>query len=162
MINPVIWLCRLRHRCGYGVHSPFAFQLVTQVLYEQAHHDFYAYEWLDQQFSRWERCVGSLSWRRSRLLFRLANHCQPAVISAPGADLTTLSYLHQGCRRAELTAQPTEADLIYLREPDAEALQRIRKGGLLVVDRLPRHKTYWASVKQHPRVSVTFDLHHLG
>ena len=32
--RPFIWLRRFRHRCGYGVHSPFAFNLITQVIYE--------------------------------------------------------------------------------------------------------------------------------
>ena len=32
--RPFIWLSRFRHRCGYGVHSPFAFSLITQVIYE--------------------------------------------------------------------------------------------------------------------------------
>ena len=32
--RPFIWLSRFRHRCGYGVHSPFAFNLITQVIYE--------------------------------------------------------------------------------------------------------------------------------
>ena len=27
--RPFIWLYRFRHRCGYGVHSPFAFNLIT-------------------------------------------------------------------------------------------------------------------------------------
>ena len=35
--RPFIWLSRFRHRCGYGVHSPFAFNLITlniSALYE--------------------------------------------------------------------------------------------------------------------------------
>ena len=32
--RPFIWLYRFRHRCGYGVHSPFAFNLITHVIYE--------------------------------------------------------------------------------------------------------------------------------
>ena len=31
--RPFIWLYRFRHRCGYGVHSPFAFNLITHVIY---------------------------------------------------------------------------------------------------------------------------------
>ena len=34
--RPFIWLRRFRHRCGYGVHSPFAFNLITQVIYENS------------------------------------------------------------------------------------------------------------------------------
>ena len=30
-----IWCKRFRHRKGYGVHSPFAFNLITWVIYEK-------------------------------------------------------------------------------------------------------------------------------
>ena len=40
--RPFIWLSRFRHRCGYGVHSPFAFNLITQVIYEYT--PFYKYK----------------------------------------------------------------------------------------------------------------------
>ena len=40
--RPFIWLYRFRHRCGYGVHSPFAFNLITHVIYEST--PYYKYE----------------------------------------------------------------------------------------------------------------------
>ena len=40
--RPFIWLRRFRHRCGYGVHSPFAFNLITQVIYENT--PYYKYK----------------------------------------------------------------------------------------------------------------------
>ncbi len=40
--RPFIWLSRFRHRCGYGVHSPFAFNLITQVIYEST--PYYKYK----------------------------------------------------------------------------------------------------------------------
>ena len=40
--RPFIWLSRFRHRCGYGVHSPFAFSLITQVIYEST--PYYKYK----------------------------------------------------------------------------------------------------------------------
>ena len=33
--RPFIRLSRFRYRCGYGVHSPFAFSLITDVIYEK-------------------------------------------------------------------------------------------------------------------------------
>ena len=33
--RPFIWLRRFRHRRGYGVHSPFAFDFITDVVYER-------------------------------------------------------------------------------------------------------------------------------
>ena len=40
--RPLIWLSRFRYRCGYGVHSPFAFSLITDVIYEKM--PYYAYD----------------------------------------------------------------------------------------------------------------------
>ena len=31
------WCSRFRHRCGYGVHSPSDFFLITSVVYEKYH-----------------------------------------------------------------------------------------------------------------------------
>ena len=44
--NPLVWLMRIRHRCGYGVHSPFAFRFLTDVVYERT--PYYAYSTLDE------------------------------------------------------------------------------------------------------------------
>ena len=46
--RPFIWLSRFRHRCGYGVHSPFAFSLITDVIYEKM--PYYAYSSLKEVF----------------------------------------------------------------------------------------------------------------
>ena len=54
--RPFIWLYRFRHRCGYGVHSPFAFNLITHVIYEST--AYYKYEELAKaQKATW-------SWRK--------------------------------------------------------------------------------------------------
>lgn len=45
--RPFIWLSRFRYRCGYGVHSPFAFSLITDVIYEKR--PYYAYQSLLQE-----------------------------------------------------------------------------------------------------------------
>ncbi len=36
-----IWIKRFRKRKGYGVHSPFAFQLITQVINQKT--PYYAF-----------------------------------------------------------------------------------------------------------------------
>ena len=48
--RPFIRLSRFRYRCGYGVHSPFAFSLITDVIYEKM--PYYAYD-------LWNRKSGS-------------------------------------------------------------------------------------------------------
>ena len=70
--NPLIWLARFRHRKGYGVHSPFAFRFITDVIYES--HPYYGYALLDRGLPLSMR----LRVRRGlHLLLRIANHLQP-------------------------------------------------------------------------------------
>ena len=71
--RPFIRLSRFRYRCGYGVHSPFAFSLITDVIYEKM--PYYAYDLLKVEqkkritTQRWEKGIP----RINRLLFRLVN-----------------------------------------------------------------------------------------
>ena len=82
--RPFIRLSRFRYRCGYGVHSPFAFSLITDVIYEKM--PYYAYDLLKAEqkkritTQRWEKGIP----RINRLLFRLVNKVQPATIIEVG------------------------------------------------------------------------------
>lgn len=68
-----LWLCRFRKRCGYGIHSPFAFTLVTDVIYNNA--DYYAYTDILREDSFLSSLIGTheISSKDLRLLFRLCN-----------------------------------------------------------------------------------------
>lgn len=160
--NPLIWLRRIRHRCGYGVHSPFAFDLITQVLYSPGR--YYAYERLDALFSAWARRLRVRRLAVCRLLFRLANRWQPEAVCAPGAGPHERAYLAEGCRRAAFVpAYPPEGRvLLYLDGAGEEMLPLLRAGTLLVVDHLPRHRALWQEVLALPQRSVAFDLHEVG
>lgn len=58
------WLQRLRHSRGFGVHSPFAFRFILEVLRENL--PYYDYR--------------QLPTRRGRLAFRLAACLQPSAL----------------------------------------------------------------------------------
>ena len=75
------WCRRFRHRCGYGVHSPSDFFLITFVVYERL--PFYAYSLLHAK----RKDVARLSHYREkvdRLLFRLVNYLQPTAMLEVG------------------------------------------------------------------------------
>lgn len=93
MINLLLrgwnWCCRFRHRCGYGVHSPSDFYLITFVAYEKL--PFYAYKPLHAR----RRAMESLPHYREKVdkfIFRLTNHLSPLCIWEFGtaSGLTTL------------------------------------------------------------------------
>lgn len=91
--NPYIWLRRFRHRKGYGVHSPFAFGFIKQVLEE--HDAYYAYRQIDSRLRWWQR----FRYRRHQhLLFRLRNYWTPdkGQISVKSAKNAHEIQFHEG------------------------------------------------------------------
>lgn len=153
--NPLIWLLRFRQRRGYGVHSPFAFRFITDVIYERS--AFYAYGELDPRLPLGMR----LRQRRGlHLLLRLANHLQPGCIVLPRHAWWEKRYLQAGCRRSRIrcTWPEGEAALCLLSQPDDEALGHLGPHSVLVLDNLHRHRQWF---RQLPSV-VSFDLYDIG
>lgn len=71
------WCKRIRHRRGYGVHSPSDYFFIANVVYEQQ--TFYAYSSLHHL----RRVVAFLPHYREKvdkLLFRLVNYLHPSVL----------------------------------------------------------------------------------
>jgi len=74
------WCRRFRHRCGYGVHSPSDFFLITSVIYEAG--EYYAYRSLRD--SAPPASLPHYRGKVNRLLFRLVNHFRPATLLEAG------------------------------------------------------------------------------
>ena len=93
--RPFIWLYRFRHRCGYGVHSPFAFNLITHVIYEST--PYYKYEELvtaqKKLAPQKDRTWSYESLKVKRLLFRLVNYAQPTTDVDAGRQSASSLYL---------------------------------------------------------------------
>ncbi|MCM1451256.1 MAG: hypothetical protein NC102_03280 [Clostridium sp.] len=78
----MMWLKRYRHSRGFGVHSPFAYRLITECLRERL--PYYAYA----EFTGLEQC----------LAFRLAVFFQPQKIRGMGKDADRLvKAAKKGC-----------------------------------------------------------------
>lgn len=73
-----IWCRRFRHRKGYGVHSPFAYNLITDVIQEQR--PFYFFDELKSLHRKASKRSSGHSLRVEKLLFRLSNWWQPELI----------------------------------------------------------------------------------
>lgn len=104
--RPFIWLYRFRHRCGYGVHSPFAFNLITHVIYETT--PYYKYRELAAEQKKLapqkDRMWSYESVKVKRLLFRLVNYAQPATIVDAGIPAASSLYLKAAKEGADYTA----------------------------------------------------------
>ena len=111
--RPFIWLYRFRHRCGYGVHSPFAFNLITHVIYEST--AYYKYEELAKAQKQLElekdRRWKYESKKVKRLLFRLVNYTQPETIVDAGTLAASALYLKAGKEGADYTSASDLSEL---------------------------------------------------
>lgn len=153
--SPLVWLARVRKRCGYGVHSPFAFRFITEVIYERS--AYYAYAPLRRQLRWWQRCRVE---KICRLVLRIANRQHPRVVLVSQGGEVAIPYIICGCRRAEVlsVADGRPVDLCYLTGPDEAALQALSPQAVLIVDRLQRNKAWFRSLPY----TVAFDLHDVG
>ena len=184
--RPFIWLRRFRHRRGYGVHSPFAFDFITDVVYERT--AYYKYKDLRE---REKQLKGEKKpdWlyeppKLKRLLFRLVNYAQPARVVDAGRLSASALYLKAACERADYVGASSlselfleagvPVDFLYLhdyRHPDfvqqvfEVCVSRTTERSLFVIEgiRYTREMTaLWKQLRKHTRVGVTFDLYDLG
>lgn len=169
--NLWLWIRRFRQRCGYGVHSPFAFGLLENVVYEKL--PYYAFRELDAQ----------LTWRQKfrtrrylHLLFRLVNYQQPVHVLYADAHPLELAYLKAACPRAVLcnieaddafkawqesaksTDESGEKRLLFLGAPYEDVAKICSAGTMLLLANVHEHKGWWESL---PAV-VSFDLYDVG
>lgn len=159
--NPLVWLRRIRHRKGYGVHSPFAFNMLTQVIYAPG--QYYAYRELNALFSLRDRLMRPRRRAVDRLLFRLSNALQPSTFCLLGASERALRHVEAGCSSARpaLPAQQNIA-MLYVAKEGLSALDAVAEGGFVVVDHLRNNRALWKQIRADERFTVTFDLHDVG
>lgn len=75
------WCRRFRNRCGYGVHSPSDFFLITFVIYEKL--PFYAYKPLHELRKKMKH-LPHYREKVDKLLLRLVNYCRPSFLFEVG------------------------------------------------------------------------------
>lgn len=182
--RPIIWLKRFRYRRGYGVHSPFAFDFITNVIYEKT--PYYAYEEIEQkQLEKKEiQKKPFRSKKKDRLLFRLVNRMQPSLIIDAGCESDSDIYLQSGKRNATyipvvsasdfILSHHTIADFLYIRYgEDIDFVKEIwrnciHKAGqhsMFVLEGIHYStpmKAFWKQCIADDRVGITFDLYDFG
>lgn len=185
--RPFIWLSRFRYRCGYGVHSPFAFDLITGVIYQRT--PYYKYAELTETQKRLAR-EQSKEWAHAeslklkRLLFRLVNHAQPHTLVDAGQPTAAALYLKAGKEQTDYTAATdlselfleadVPVDFLYLhdyRRPEFVkevfrlCAMRTSPASLFVVHGIRYTAAMyrlWQQMQQDEQVGITFDLYDVG
>lgn len=164
--RPLRWLVRFRKRKGYGIHSPFAFAFVTQVIYERGR--YYAYDSLDNLSHQ-----GSALRRADlRLLFRIANYSEAQTVVLAHAPELLHRYLQAALPHAHFLSPEEAASarrarlLVYMEEWEQlapAALFALCEENAIVVISRPHHaaksRTAWIRLRNCEEVRVTMDLH---
>ena len=180
------WCRRFRHRCGYGVHSPSDFYLITSVIYEKS--PYYAYQMLDRK--SFSKSLPHYRNKINRLLFRLVNYLQPASLMEVGkGNGSSLDYMCAACSKipSEIFENESCDNLLmhfnnrmvkedrnrflhightpYYKEV-FEASLSFRQNFTCIVVGFPyqnqEKKKWWKEVIQDDRVKITFDLYDIG
>ena len=184
--RPFIWLRRFRKRCGYGVHSPFAFDLITQVIYQKT--PYYKYKDLAAEQEKLALEKGKPwnyeSKKIKQLLFRLVNYAQPATIVDAGTLAASTLYLKAGKEEADYTSAShlnelflesgVPVDFLYLhdyRDPQFMedvfriCVARTTHKSVFVIEGIrytSKMHALWKRMKQDEHTGITFDLYDLG
>lgn len=172
-------LRRLTHRNGYGVHSPFAYEFLTQVVYERT--PFYAFPALQKHYPASHTLHKSQQLKCREFLFRLANYVHPQIIRIYGTlPQAAHDYLLAACLHAKITHEtntPQRASTAHQKEliiiaPDTPPARTL---SLATAPSTPhsaclicgiyssqRNLTTWQQATSSPTSAVTFDLYHFG
>lgn len=180
------WCRRFRHRCGYGVHSPSDFFLITSVIYENL--PYYAYDKLksvsfSQRLPHYREKV-------NKLLFRLVNYVQPTTLMEVGKgngdairymqaakpSITSISI--EGLEKEDTLFQlKKELDKMkhidflhiahtpYYKEVFEMAFPYLTEHSCVVIGNLyesKERKIWWKQLNHDERVRITFDLYDVG
>lgn len=180
--RPFVWLGRIRHRRGYGVHSPFAFNLITRVVYERA--PYYKYADLLAAERRGGGTGDCEPLRVKRLLFRLVNYAQPATLVDAGTLSASSLYLRAGKENAVYTGASSLSELFleagepigflylhdyrhpqFVEEVFRICVERASPQSVFVVEGVGytrQMKVLWERMQADERTGITFDLYDLG
>ena len=172
-----IWLKRFRKRRGYGVHSPFAFNFLTYVVYEKG--AYYAYKDLKHRYFCPAYLWNGHNVKCRKFLFRLANFVHPHVIELHGEmDDASLAYLTAGSsksvliRPADVTQVADDKDRLLVIGGDVTSdkwhalLKRITtERSVCMVTGIHSSKerlNAWKHLCLSEKVYVSFDLYDYG
>jgi len=182
----LVWLRRFRYRCGYGVHSPFAFDFITNVIYEKT--PYYAYRQIEQTIIN-DKNSGNvkenkLSPKVNQFLFRLVNRTQPTTIIDAGGTGKTVRYLRAGKTTATyipvissvnwMSIEPMESIFLYVGQPDKtqvvedllkDGIDRVGQKSVFVIQDIYKSsvmKKLWKQLVADERTGISFDLYDLG
>lgn len=175
-----MWITRC-HRCrGFGVHSPWAFRLINNVINERM--PYYRYAELEQTAP----CNDKEQLRLCRLYFRLANFFRPLTIVDYAPESPAYGrYMAAACARASITTISqdmtdddrrlidglTTVDMLRMsargdrREFYVSMRNKAHDGSAFIIEGIKTNRcarSLWREIKADEGCTLTFDLYYCG
>lgn len=156
---PLSWLKRFRQSRGYGVHSPFAFELIQKVLSSRTH--YYAFDEIADHLSANHPHL-PLNKPLHHLSFRLVRHFNAMKILEinSGHGVNTL-YLLSPDSRIHCTCVEARSEMVA----EANELTAIKGSQRTILSALPREEQFDAiflhlDVESPPTLDSLIQLSH--
>ncbi len=177
-----IWISRFIRRKGFGVQSPFAYNLICNVINEKGM--YYSYDLLQQERMKKPKSELRNNIKSDKLLFRLANYVQPSIMIFPEKGFSmSKRYATSGCKAAQtvsysdcrelshLTRWGIQTELLYVRGDSCDEstllhiITQINEHSLLIVENIHKNsksKNFWNKLINSSSAVLTFDLYNCG
>jgi predicted O-methyltransferase YrrM len=173
----------IRFRKGYGVHSPFAFGLINNVIEEKK--PFYVFEEIEKKAPRKRRKISSRE-KYGRLLFRLVNFFRAKTVLQIGvSEQIWTEYLSAAAKQlividkdylsaiGDVLLELNAVDFIFLnvsKDPEltkllfGQCLSHVHDRTVLLIDGIHKKKMrkLWQHIKDRNDIPITMDLYALG
>ena len=181
-MNFLIWISRFVRRKGFGVQSPFAYNLICNVVNEKGM--YYSYSLLQQERMKKPKSELRNNLKSDKLLFRLANYIQPAIMIFPEKEFSmSKRYAMSGCKTAravnyedyselpQLVQWGIQTELLYIRGDACDEktlldiISQLHEHSLLIVENIYRNKQakhLWRMLTDSSSAILTFDLYSCG
>jgi len=151
---------RFLHRYGFGIQSPWAYELVRNVLFEPLR--YYVFDELKAKYPQRSK----KQRKRDEQLFRIVNHFKPETIEIVGnADAATMDYIEERQKGSKLSTFNFQLSIYYLAPsaPLPSIPATLSDGTVLVVDDIQgTNKTAWEQLLNHSQVTAIFDMGYRG
>ena len=180
------WCRRFRHRCGYGVHSPSDFFLITSVIYENL--PYYAYDELKASTS--SKRLPYYREKVNRLLFRLVNYYRPMTLvevgkgngasfrymqaarsSMDAISLDGTDWDETRCQLEKVLVRMKRVDFLHIAhtpyyiEVFEMVFPYLHEGSSVIIGEIyasTEREGWWKRLMTDERVRLTFDLYDIG
>jgi len=166
-------ISRFKHSRGFGVQSPWAYDLICNVINEQ--YPFYAYDEMAQSLNSQNEETQKLC----KLFIRLANRRQPTNIIMYGEDVSLYEpFLRRGCMKAQVE-HVEDLNSLHLQKIDMllistqkdylayfdQILNYLDNDSMVIINYIQKNKQcrdLWNKIKEREECISTFDLYECG